>query len=258
MQADGNSVSMHTAIGRAAVCLTLSVAASALMVLALESMVANEFNLLHAANALTIGFVSICANVVTCEPWAAVACGAFAGVVYVRGRRLLAGLQDHDVFCIHGLGGIWGLAFTGFLARPKFVRDVIGLNFYPERVMIREAKGQAFRGTVDGLTPWIHHGGSFYPDDIHADDRLLGCMVLEMLVVFGWGFVMGLPLFAVLHAFNRLHTRSASVSKSRSRSHCIVGTLLLSFLLCTSTHFLCPLMLATNPTRAPRWHRQPT
>ena len=230
---------MHIAIGRAAVCLTLSVAASALMVLALESMVANEFNLLHAANALTIGFVSICANVVTCEPWAAVACGAFAGVVYVRGRRLLAGLQDHDVFCIHGLGGIWGLAFTGFLARPKFVRDVIGLNFYPERVMIREAKGQAFRGTVDGLTPWIHHGGSFYPDDIHADDRLLGCMVLEMVVVFGWGFVMGLPLFAVLHAMSKLQASQKPMPVRTTFNFIIVSCLGVVGLLLTTINSTC-------------------
>ena len=77
------------------------------------------------------------------------------------GRRALKGLNDNHVFAIHGLGGMWGLLFTGFLAKPKFIRDVIGVNFYPSRVLIAAVKGDSFRGSVAGITTWTNHAGIF-------------------------------------------------------------------------------------------------
>ena len=125
---DSNAATMFVAVGRAAVCLTLSIAASALVVLGLESVLSGEYNMTHAMNGLTIGFAAICSNILTCEPWAAILCGLVAGGIYVGGRRALRSLKDNDVFTIHGLGGIWGLMFTAVLAKPKFIRDVIGTN----------------------------------------------------------------------------------------------------------------------------------
>ena len=138
---DANDSSMYIAVGRAAVCLTLSIAASALTVLLLESLASKEVNLTHAVNGLTIGFVAISSNILTCEPWAALIAGLVAGMIYVGGRRGCKKLGDSDVFVMHGLGGIWGLLFTGFLAKPKFLRDVIGINFYPARMLISQTKG---------------------------------------------------------------------------------------------------------------------
>ena len=206
---DSNAATMFVAVGRAAVCLTMSIAASALTVLGLESVLCKEYNMTHAMNGLTIGFASICSNVLTSEPWAALLCGTVAGLVYVGGRRGLRSLRDNDVFTIHGLGGMWGLLYTGVLAKPKFIRDVIGYTFYPSRIAITAVKGDDFTGKVLGLAPWTRHGGVFYPTGRngktgHVNGKLLACMILELVVVFLWGFVMALPLFFVLKAVKKL------------------------------------------------------
>ena len=201
---------MYVSVGRAAVCLTLSVAASALTVLLAESLLSKAPTMTDAVNALTIGFAAICSNILTCEPWAALIAGLVAGMIYVSGRRLLRSLGDHDVFVVHGLGGLWGLLFTGFLAKPKFIRDVIGANFYPARLLVSLVKGDSFTGTVAGIEPLTRHSGVFYPKK-GPNGKLLACMILEAAVVFLWGFVMALPLFGVLAATKKLQVRSSWV-----------------------------------------------
>ena len=201
---------MYVAVGRAAVCLTLSIAASALAVLLAESLLSRKsegLSLVHATNGLTIGFAAICSNILTCEPWAALIAGLVAGMVYVSGRRMLRALGDNDVFVVHGLGGLWGLLFTGLLAKPKFIRDVIGVNYYPSRLLVSQVKGDSFAGKVAGVEPFTRHSGVFYPKK-GRNGKLLACMILEAVVVFLWGFVMALPLFGVLAATKKLQVRS--------------------------------------------------
>ena len=200
---DGNDMPMFVAAGRAAVCLTLSIAASALAVLLLESFLSKEVNLTHGVNGLTVGFAAISSNILTCEPWAALIAGLVGGMIYVFGRRMFKGLRDNDVFVIHGLGGFWGLMFTACLAKPKFIRDVIGYNFYPNRVAIGRALGGNFGGQVLGLTPFTRQGGVFYPKK-GPNGKLLGTMLLESVAVFMWGLVMALPLFGILAAMKKL------------------------------------------------------
>ena len=139
---DANDAGMAVASGRASVCLTLSIATSLLTVMLAENwMSPGAFGLEHATNGLTIGFAAICSNVLTCEPWAAMIAGLVAGMIYVGGRRALRGIRDNNTFVVHGLGGLWGLLFTGLLAKPKFIRDVIGVNFYPSRLAVSYFKG---------------------------------------------------------------------------------------------------------------------
>ena len=202
---------MYVSVGRAAVCLTLSVAASALTVLLAEGVLASGHSLTHAINALTIGFAAICSNALTSEPWAALIAGLVAGAIYVSGRRLLRSLEDNDVFVVHGLGGLWGLLFTGFLAKPKFIRDVIGVNFYPARLLVSLVKGDSFTGKVAGIEPLTRHAGVFYPKK-GPNGKLLACMVLEATVVFLWGFGMALPLFGMLSAARKLQVLACPIA----------------------------------------------
>ena len=201
---------MHVAVGRAGVCLTMCVAASALTVLLIESTVARGGGMthVHAINGMTIGFAAICSNILTCEPWAALIAGLVAGLVYVWGRRLLRSLKDNDVFTVHGLGGLWGLLFTGFLAKPKFIRDVIGVNYYPARLLVSLVKGDGFTGKVAGIEPLTRHSGVFYPKK-GPNGKLLGCMLLESVAVFLWGLVLAVPLFGILAAARKLEVRGS-------------------------------------------------
>ena len=208
---------MYMTVGRGAVCLTLSVAASSLTVLFLESLVSNEVNLTHAVNALTIGFAAISSNIYTCEPWAALIAGFVAGLLYIGGRRGLKSLKDNDTFVIHGLGGIWGLLFTGFLAKPKFIRDAIGGYWWPQRFATPSPPPpfppppspppppllgrRLLAVTAAQVAP--RHSGVFYPHG-GPNGKLLGAMLLEIAIVICWGFVMALPLFGVLSAMKKL------------------------------------------------------
>ena len=199
---------MFVAAGRAAVCLTLSVAASLLTVQTLEVLVTKTANLTHSINAMTIGFAAISSNILTCEPWAAILCGLVAGMIYVGGRRAFKKLGDNDIFVIHGLGGIWGLLFTGVLAKPKFIRDVIGANFYPARLAVSAILGDE-PGSIVGVTSWTRHSGVFYPTGRngksgHSNGKLLAVMILEAAIIFAWGFLMALPVFVVLKAVKKL------------------------------------------------------
>ena len=67
-------------------------------------------------------------------------------------------------------------------------------------------------GTVAGITPWSHHAGVFYPHK-GPNGKLLGCMLLEMTVVFLWGVVMAVPLFGLLFAMKKLQAKKADDGK---------------------------------------------
>ena len=213
VRVDATSAMMNVAVGRAAVCLTLALAGSGLLALALESFLCKELNMAHAVNALTIGFAAISSNIVTCEPWAAILCGIVAALVYVGGRRSLKSLKDNDVFVIHGLGGIWGLLFTGVLAKPKFIRDVIGYNFAPSRYVLGEILGADFVGELGGVAPFTRHSGIFYPSD-GPNGKLLAVMILEAAIILAWGFFLALPFFAILKALKCLKAGKYEAGKA--------------------------------------------
>jgi ammonium transporter, Amt family len=203
------------AAGRAAINFSMSIAGSVFLTLFLEAIVAKEFNLTHTVNAINAGFAAICSNCLTCEPWAAFLAGTVAGLLYFAGRRGLAFLRDNDVFATHGLGGAWGLLFTGFLARPALIRKVIidtwygGVGAQPTGFNGDYDK-ETFEGSTKPFNPYFsaNHGGIFYPrKNIHG--KLLGMMILEMTVIFAWGFFVTLPLYAILWAVGQLTIRSA-------------------------------------------------
>jgi len=181
-------------VGRGAVVLTLSISATVLTTLLLESIISKEVNLTQAVNALTVGFAAISSNVYTVEPWAAILGGFVAALFYIGGRRAFKGLKDNDTFAIHGLGGLWGLLFTGVLAKPKFIRDFLGL-FVPARLGLSDVSGAAI--------PFTRHSGVFYPKD-KANGKLLGVQILEATAVIAWGFLLGLPLYAILSSAKKL------------------------------------------------------
>ena len=217
---DDNNTGSVVAVGRAAVCLTLAIAASSLTVMVLEVLLNKSVTLKHEINALTIGFAAISSNILTCEPWAALLCGFAAGLIYVGGRRGLRKLGDNDVFTIHGLGGVWGLIFTGCLAKPKFIRDVIGANFYPARLAVSAILGDE-PGSIVGVTSWTRHSGVFYPTGRngksgHSNGKLLAVMILEGVIIFAWGFVMAVPVFVVLKAVKKLKAADSGYAVSKT------------------------------------------
>jgi Amt family ammonium transporter len=219
---DGGIPEHHYAMaaGRGAINLTMSVAGSLLFVLFLEAIVAKEFNLTHATNAINVAFAAISSNCLTCEPWAALIAGVVAGLLYFAGRRGCAFLNDNDTFATHGLGGIWGCFFTGLLAKPQLLRHLLVDSWYDgigaQPTGFNATTGLfTFKGADKPYNPHysVFHGGIFYPKkNVHG--KLFAMMILEATVIFAWGFCMTLPLYAIMWAVGQMTIKNAEAGKA--------------------------------------------
>lgn len=107
------------------------------------------------------GLVAITAACSVVEPWAALICGAVAGVIYIYGEQLMEKLEIDDpvgAFPVHGLCGAWGVLFPGLLATESYV-----VNVY------NKPAGEGLMG--------IFYGGK---------GQFLACQIIAILVIAAW------------------------------------------------------------------------
>ncbi|GFH06637.1 ammonium transporter [Haematococcus lacustris] len=114
-----NSISAQVA-GRAAVTTTLSGAAGGITTLINGFRRNKAWDLISMCNGVLVGFVVItaCAHVV--EPWAAIVNGICGGLIFDLVCWLFLKLRIDDPLSavpMHGFGGMWGVFFTGLLAK---------------------------------------------------------------------------------------------------------------------------------------------
>ncbi|KAJ9527697.1 hypothetical protein QJQ45_025976, partial [Haematococcus lacustris] len=176
-----NSISAQVA-GRAAVTTTLSGAAAGLTCLMNGFRRNKAWDLISMCNGVLVGFVVItaCAHVV--EPWAAIVngvCGALPELTYLTPSLappwmqifdlvswLFLKLRIDDPLCaapMHGFGGMWGVFFTGLLAKQEYIQQAYGTGM----------SAPYTRGDFYGL---FYGGGG----------RLLASQVIGILAIAGW------------------------------------------------------------------------
>ncbi|EFJ43712.1 hypothetical protein VOLCADRAFT_65690 [Volvox carteri f. nagariensis] len=160
-------------VGRTAVVTTLSACAGALTGLLLSYTRHKVWDLLSTCVGALAGLVSVTSGCSVLEPWAAIICGIIATFVCEAGDDLLERFKIDDpvsAFPLHGLGGAWGLIFTGLMAKESYIQQVYG------------------------VAPGGHRMGLFYGG--HA--QLLLCQSIAVAVIAGWTLTNMIVLFYVL------------------------------------------------------------
>ena len=133
------------------------------------------FDLRLAINGAISGLVSITSGCGVVEPWAAVATGFVAGILYIGSSNLLLKLRlDDAVDAIpcHLVNGMCGLISVGCLASPSRLLLAYG------------------RDTHVGFFYSFSQGG--------ADATLLGIQLCEILFIIGWTSAVMFPFFVWL------------------------------------------------------------
>lgn len=66
------------------------------------------------------------------------------------------------------------------------------------------------------MTPWSGQTGTAYPKPKGSgpNGKLLAILILEIAIVFAWGFFLSLPLFGLLKLARRLESRSEAYKQS--------------------------------------------
>jgi len=122
--------------------------------------------------------MQITAGCATLEPWAALATGAVAGVIYVGGSKGLVAMKIDDVvhaIPVHMIGGMWGMLAVGLLTSPERLKQAYG-----EESAV--------------------HPGFFYSfTNGRVDGNLLACQICAILFVIGWTFATMMPFSLFLN-----------------------------------------------------------
>jgi len=135
-------------VSRAAVCTTLSTGTAAIFTLFLSYGRTHTWDLLAVCTGALAGLVSITGGCAVVTPWASVVCGVVAAPILVYGEVMMEWLKIDDpvsAFPVHGLCGIWGMLFTGFLAKEEYVVAVY------DKPMGERHKGAFYNGSGDLL-----------------------------------------------------------------------------------------------------------
>ena len=109
-------------IGRVAINTNLAAALGGIAAMATVWKRVGKPDLSMAMNGALAGLVAVTAPCAYIEPWAAIAIGAIAGYVVVRGVELLDKLQIDDpvgAFPVHGICGIWGTLSLGIFGKAS-------------------------------------------------------------------------------------------------------------------------------------------
>lgn len=135
-------------------------------------------DLAYTMNGCLAGLVAITAGCATVDTWAAVIIGAFAGLFYLMGSRLLVRLRIDDAVDavpVHMVGGAWGVIATGLFSNPDRMELAFGM---------REHSGWFFE--------WGQGSGDF---------TLLGIQLVAVLFILGWTSVTMGAYFYILNFF---------------------------------------------------------
>ncbi|GLC53594.1 hypothetical protein PLESTB_000766500 [Pleodorina starrii] len=162
---------------RSAVTTTLAGAAGGVGCLAWTLLRTRTFDLYALCNGVLCGFVAVTAGCHVYEPWAAVICGAGAGIIFDLACILLLKLKIDDPLGaapMHGGCGAYGTLFAGLLAKKGYI--------------------------VQSYTRVSYPYGLFYG----GGGRLLACQVIGVLTIAGWTLAWMMPFFWVLKRLNLL------------------------------------------------------
>jgi len=164
----------------AAVNTTLSACAGAISAMVLSTLhdiryhgIA-QWDLGYTMNGCLTGLVAITAGCATVETWAAVVIGAFAGLFYLIGSRLLIRWRIDDAvdaIPVHMVGGAWGVLATGLFSNPARMELAFGMSEHPG---------------------WFYDGSDF---------TLMGIQIIAVLFIFGWTFSLMGVYFYLLNYF---------------------------------------------------------
>ncbi|GLI60266.1 hypothetical protein VaNZ11_002356 [Volvox africanus] len=184
---------------RSAVTTTLGGAAGGVGCLAWTLLRTRTFDLYALCNGVLCGFVAVTAGCHVYEPWAAILCGAGAGIIFDLASLLLLKLGVDDPLGaapMHGGCGAYGVLFTGLLAKKEYI-----MQSYTTRTSY----------------PY----GMFYG----GGGRLLACQVIGVLTIAGWTLGLMLPFFWILKRFKILRVppeeelQGLDISRHYSRAY---------------------------------------
>jgi Amt family ammonium transporter len=120
------------AMGRIAICTTLSSSACALTSAGLAYYYkGTPFDLVSILNGVLAGLVSITSACATISPWASIIIGIIGGIVYCEVSRLVLYLEVDDVVdavAVHGGCGIWGLLAAALFSDPDYVVQIYHIH----------------------------------------------------------------------------------------------------------------------------------
>jgi Amt family ammonium transporter len=134
------------------------------------------FDLKFAMNGSLSGLVAITAGCGVVEPWAAVAIGAVAGLIYLFGTWFLIKLRLDDAvdaIPVHMMNGMWGMIAVGLFASPRRLEEA-----YNKEI--------------------LHAGWVYSWRDGSGDAALLGAQVVGILFITGWVMGIMMPFFVWL------------------------------------------------------------
>ncbi|KXZ49707.1 hypothetical protein GPECTOR_20g564 [Gonium pectorale] len=184
--------------GRAAVTTTLAGGAGGVACMVWTAFRTQAWDPVALCNGALCGFVAVTAGCHVLEPWAALLCGAGAGIIFDLGCILLLKLGVDDPLSaapMHGFCGAWGTLFVGLLAKKEYLQESYSRTSYPY--------------------------GLFYG----GGGKLLGCQVVGVLAIAAWTVGLMAAFFAILKYFNLLRVspeeelRGLDVSRHQSRAY---------------------------------------
>mmetsp|Transcript_30419 Transcript_30419/g.76217 ORF Transcript_30419/g.76217 Transcript_30419/m.76217 type:complete len:445 (-) Transcript_30419:211-1545(-) len=130
----GSTLSVFTSqysrdLARVCVTTTLGAASGALSSFAFVHTTTHIWDVPAVGNGVLAGLVSVTANCVVIDPWAALIIGGIGGVIMQCASKLVLKLKVDDpldAFAVHGSSGMWALVATGIFARPEYSYNGLG------------------------------------------------------------------------------------------------------------------------------------
>ena len=116
-------------LARVCVTTTLGAASAALTSVMIAHQFTHVWDVSAVGNGILAGLVSITANCVVIEPWAAIVIGMFGGAIYQGASKLVLKMKVDDpldAFAVHGVCGAWGLVASGVFCRPEYSYNGLG------------------------------------------------------------------------------------------------------------------------------------
>ncbi|KXZ42195.1 hypothetical protein GPECTOR_185g278 [Gonium pectorale] len=182
-----NTIEYATVCGRAAVTTTLAGAAGGICCLFNGFRRHRGWDLVGMCNGILCGFVAITACCHVVEPWAAIICGGVAGVWFDFLCWLLLKLKIDDPLSagpMHFGTGMWGVFFTGLLAKQEYIREVY-------------VHQPSYWGLITKEYPY----GAFYKK---SDGKLLGSQIIGILAIIAWVSGNMIAFFGIFKLFKAL------------------------------------------------------
>jgi Amt family ammonium transporter len=183
-----------TIVGRAAVTTTLAGSAGGIACLVNGFRRKRTWDLPGFCNGILSGFVAITACCHVVEPWAAIICGALAGLWFDFLCAVLLRLRIDDPLGagpMHFGCGLFGVLFTGLLAKQEYIMQAY----------VHTPSASATISAAD-MYPY----GAFY---VGSNGLLFASQVVGVLAISGWVLGTMVPFFFAFKWFGKLRISGA-------------------------------------------------